>query len=129
MLSGQSVPLEVDTSAAFAYGLSDPEIWRSEFGGFLRGDYFDKNHSPLDGLEPYRPGQIPVIFIHGTASSSGRWANLVNDLQSDPVIREHFQFGGSPIARATQCPIRRCDCGRHLRMPFISWTLKAGTRR
>jgi Alpha/beta hydrolase family len=33
-----------------------------------------------------------VIFIHGTASSSGRWANLVNDLQSDPVIREHFQF-------------------------------------
>lgn len=91
-LSGQSVPLEVDTSAAFAYGLSDPEIWRSEFGGFLRGDYFDRNHSPLDGLEPYRPSQIPVIFIHGTASSSGRWANLVNDLQSDPVIREHFQF-------------------------------------
>src|SRR5205085_5326657 len=28
----------------------------------------------------------------GTASSSGRWANLVNVLQSDPVIREHFQF-------------------------------------
>jgi pimeloyl-ACP methyl ester carboxylesterase len=91
-LRGQSVPLEVDTSAAFAYGLSDPEIWRSEFAGFLRGDYFDKDDSPIDGLEPYRPGQIPVIFIHGTASSSGRWANLVNDLQSDPVIREHFQF-------------------------------------
>jgi hypothetical protein len=36
-LSGQSVPLEVDTSAAFAYGLSDPEIWRRGFGGFLRG--------------------------------------------------------------------------------------------
>jgi Alpha/beta hydrolase family len=91
-LRGQSVPLEVDTSAAFAYGLSDPEIWRSEFAGFLRGDYFDRDQSPIDGLEPYRPGQIPVIFIHGTASSSGRWANLVNDLQSDPVIREHFQF-------------------------------------
>jgi pimeloyl-ACP methyl ester carboxylesterase len=91
-LRGQSAPLEVDTTAAFAYGLSDPEIWRSEFGGFLHGDYFGKNPSPLDGLEPYHPGQIPVIFIHGTASSSGRWANLVNDLQSDPVIREHFQF-------------------------------------
>jgi hypothetical protein len=91
-LRGQSAPLEVDTTAAFAYGLSDPKIWRSEFGGFLHGDYFGKEHSPLDGLEPYHPGQIPVIFIHGTASSSGRWANLVNDLQSDPVIREHFQF-------------------------------------
>ena len=32
------------------------------------------------------------MFIHGTASSSGRWADLVNDLQSDPVIRDHFQF-------------------------------------
>jgi PGAP1-like protein len=91
-LRGQSAPLEVDTTAAFAYGLSDPKIWRGEFGGFLHGDYFGNDHSPLDGLEPYRRGQIPVIFIHGTASSSGRWANLVNDLQSDPRIREHFQF-------------------------------------
>jgi pimeloyl-ACP methyl ester carboxylesterase len=86
------VPLEVDTSAAFAYGLSDPEIWRSEFGGFLSGGYFDKKRFPIDGLEPYRSGQIPVVFIHGTASSSGRRADLVNHLQSDPVIREHFQF-------------------------------------
>ncbi len=91
-IRGQSVPLEVDTSAAFAYGLSDPQIWASEFGGFLNGAYLDKDRSPLDGLEPYRPGQIPVVFIHGTASSSGRWADLVNDLQSDPVIRDHFQF-------------------------------------
>lgn len=91
-IRGQLVPLEADTSAAFAYGLSDPEIWRSEFAGFLSGDYSDKNRFPIDGLEPYRPGQIPVVFIHGTASSSGRWADLVNDLQSDPVIREHFQF-------------------------------------
>jgi pimeloyl-ACP methyl ester carboxylesterase len=91
-IRGQSVPLEVDTSAAFAYGLSDPKIWRGEIAGFLSGDYSDKNRFPIDGLEPYRPGQIPVVFIHGTASSSGRWAGLVNDLQSDPVIREHFQF-------------------------------------
>ena len=91
-ITGETVPLEVDTSAAFVYGLSDPKIWQSEFAGFLSGDYFDKDRSPIDGLEPYRPGQIPVIFIHGTGSSSGRWADLINDLQSDPAIREHFQF-------------------------------------
>jgi hypothetical protein len=90
-IRGQKVPLEVDTSAAFAYGLSDPEIWASEFAGFLHGDFL-KATSPLTGLEPYRPGQIPVVFIHGTASSSGRWADLANDLQSDPAIRDHFQF-------------------------------------
>ena len=70
-IRGQSVPLEVDTSAAFAYGLSDPKIWHSEFGGFLSGDYFDKNRFPIDGLEPYRSGQIPVVFIHGDGVQLG----------------------------------------------------------
>jgi pimeloyl-ACP methyl ester carboxylesterase len=92
MIAGQKVPLEADTSTAFAFSLSDPKVWESEFSGFLDGDFFDRTAAQLVGLEPYRPGQIPVVFIHGTGSSSGRWANLINDLQSYPVIREGFQF-------------------------------------
>ena len=91
-IAGQPVPLVSDTSAAYAFSLSDPKVWRSEFAGFLDGTLFDRAEAQLTGLEPYRPGQIPVVFIHGTGSSSGRWANLINDLQSDPVIRENFQF-------------------------------------
>jgi pimeloyl-ACP methyl ester carboxylesterase len=89
---GQSVPLEADPTAAFAYGLSDPKIWSSEYAGFLRGDFFDRAPSQLVALQPFAPEQIPVVFIHGTASSAGRWGDLINDLQSDPVIRDHFQF-------------------------------------
>jgi pimeloyl-ACP methyl ester carboxylesterase len=88
----QGVPLEADPTAAFAYGLSDPKIWSSEYSGFLRGDFFDRAPSQLVALQPFVPEQIPVVFIHGTASSAGRWADLINDLQSDPIIREHFQF-------------------------------------
>jgi pimeloyl-ACP methyl ester carboxylesterase len=91
-IAGQSVPLEADTSTAFAVSLSNPKVWESEFAGFLNGDFFDQAATQLVGLEPYRRGQVPVVFIHGTGSSSGRWANLINDLQSDPVIREGFQF-------------------------------------
>ena len=103
-IDGETVPLEADLSAAFAYGLSDPKLWESEYAGFLNGDFFSQTAAQLVGLEPYRPDQIPIIFIHGTASSPGRWADLINDLQSDPVIREHFQFwsfsyaSGSPTA-------------------------------
>jgi hypothetical protein len=103
-IDGESVPLETDVSAAFAYGLSDPKVWESEFAGFLDGDFFSPTAAQLVSLEPYRPDQIPIIFIHGTASSPGRWANLINDLQSDPVIRDRFQFwsfsyaSGSPTA-------------------------------
>jgi pimeloyl-ACP methyl ester carboxylesterase len=91
-VGGQSVPLEADPTAAFAYGLSDPKIWSSEYAGFLRGDFFDRAPSQLVALQPFVPDQIPVVFIHGTASSAGRWGDLINDLQSDPVIRDHFQF-------------------------------------
>ncbi len=91
-IRGQSVPLESNPTAVFAYSLSDPQIWKSEFAGFLRGDFFDRSASQLVGIQPYVPGEIPVVFIHGTASSAGRWADLINDLHSDATIRRHFQF-------------------------------------
>ena len=100
----QSVPLEIEPSAALAYGLSNADIWKSEIGGFLRGDYFANLPTQLVGLEPYRPGRIPVVLVHGTASSAGRWGDMINDLQNDPAIRDRFQFWlftystGNPIA-------------------------------
>jgi pimeloyl-ACP methyl ester carboxylesterase len=107
-IAGQSVPLEVDTTAAFAFSFANPKLWESEFAGFLDGNFFDRSAAQLVALEPYRADQIPVVFIHGTGSSSGRWANLINDLQSDPVIREHFQFwsfsyaSGNPVAYSAE---------------------------
>jgi hypothetical protein len=91
-IGGQQVPLENEPSAAFAYALSNPTIWETEVSGFLRGNLFETLPSQLVALEPYRPGRIPVVLVHGTASSAGRWADLINDLQNDPAIRDRFQF-------------------------------------
>ena len=91
-IDGQAVPLEIDRTAALAYSLADPEIWGNEIRGFLIGDLFEQAPSRLVALRPYQPGQFPVVFIHGTASGIGRWANTVNELLSDPRIRQHFQF-------------------------------------
>jgi pimeloyl-ACP methyl ester carboxylesterase len=91
-ISGQRVPLENEPSAAFAYALSNPIIWKTELAGFFQGDLFDRFPTQLVALDPYRPGRIPVVLIHGTASSAGRWADLINDLENDPAIRDHFQF-------------------------------------
>jgi pimeloyl-ACP methyl ester carboxylesterase len=43
-------------------------------------------------LRPYRAGRIPVVLVHGTASAPAWWANLLNDLQSDPELRDRYQF-------------------------------------
>jgi pimeloyl-ACP methyl ester carboxylesterase len=91
-LAGRDVPLDIERTTVLAYGLGDPEIWAREVRGFLLGDLFDKQPTRLVALGPYRPGRFPVVFIHGTASSAGRWAEMVNELLSDVQIREHFQF-------------------------------------
>ena len=55
-------------------------------------------------LHPYSPGKIPVVLVHGTLSSPVRWAELVNELEGDPRIRQRFQIWiflydtGNPIA-------------------------------
>jgi len=33
-----------------------------------------------------------VVFIHGTAASPARWADMINELQNDPVLHGHIQF-------------------------------------
>jgi pimeloyl-ACP methyl ester carboxylesterase len=43
-------------------------------------------------LYPYRPGRVPVVLVHGTASSPARWADLLNEVQNDPVLRERVQI-------------------------------------
>lgn len=43
-------------------------------------------------MYPYRAGRVPVVLVHGTASSPARWADLINEIQNDPVLRERVQI-------------------------------------
>lgn len=92
MIAGQAVPLESETSVSLAYGLGDPAVWATELRGFLIGDLLRDRPSRLVALQPHQPGRFPVVLVHGTASSAGRWADLVNDLVNDPAIRDRFEF-------------------------------------
>ena len=93
-INGERVPLEVEPTAALAYGLSKSKVWGWELRGFIMGDLLgqDTVGKPLAFVEPYRRGRIPVVFVHGTASSPGRWANMLNDLSNRSTLRDRFQF-------------------------------------
>jgi pimeloyl-ACP methyl ester carboxylesterase len=91
-VAGRTVPLEVEPSTSLALGLEGSPIWATRFQGLLRGDLFKDAPTQLAALQPHRPGQIPVVLVHGTASNPATWAGLVNDLTSDPRIRESFSF-------------------------------------
>jgi pimeloyl-ACP methyl ester carboxylesterase len=89
-IHGQSVPLESDLSAQLAYNLNQPDFWTLDITGFFTG----KGVIPtgLYLIKPYNPAQIPVVFVHGTASSPVWWAEMANTLFADPILRRHCQF-------------------------------------
>ena len=103
-IDGSNVPLEIDRTASIAITLADTAFWNQELSNFLGDAVGVHKTARLVAIEPYRPGRIPVVFVHGTNSSPGRWADMENDLASDPRIRQRFQFwffmydSGNPIA-------------------------------
>jgi hypothetical protein len=95
-IGGQDVPLEYEQTAVRALFATEGKAWTQELSGLLNNalakltDPSAKDH--LFALEPHRRGRIPVVLVHGTASSAFRWADLVNDLLEDKEIRDHYEF-------------------------------------
>lgn len=90
------VPLETDLSTPLAYFLGNPDLNNPDLGklatvGLLRPD----KTAAITGLymlQPYEPGKIPVVMVHGLWSSPLTWTQMFNDLRSDPDIRRRYQF-------------------------------------
>jgi pimeloyl-ACP methyl ester carboxylesterase len=100
-VNGRTVPLQNDTTAPIALGLNNNAVWQLGLAQFFSADLQDK--TGIRRIEPYTPGQIPVVFVHGTASSPVWWAEMWNTLNADPVLRKRYQFwmfnyaSGNPI--------------------------------
>jgi pimeloyl-ACP methyl ester carboxylesterase len=107
-IAGREVPLEYEPTAALAYTLEGAPVWEFEMAGFMSGSFglgapdvgrasapgpqFVRPQGGVIFMAPYRPGKIPVVLVHGTASSPARWAELFNELLIDPRIAKRYQF-------------------------------------
>jgi len=100
-VDGRTVPLQTDTTAPIAQGLNNSPVWNLGLAQFFSADL--QNKTGIRRMEPYTPGQIPVVFVHGTASSPVWWAEMWNTLNGDPELRKRYQFwmfnyaSGNPI--------------------------------
>lgn len=90
-VAGKKVPLEADLTTPLAYFLANTELQDAAYDGLLHPDKTQKI-AGIYMFEPYQPGKIPVLLVHGLWSSPLTWMPLFNDLQADPVMRERFQF-------------------------------------
>ena len=94
-IGGRRVPLEFETTAALATTLAASRFWETETGRFFGTLGFEPGDPWGDGLvmlAPYDPERIPVVLVHGTASSPGRWAELANELTGDNLLRDLCQI-------------------------------------
>jgi pimeloyl-ACP methyl ester carboxylesterase len=85
------LPLETDTTTPMAYVLETSKVWSLGLGAFL-GKEFESIPNGLHLIQPYRPGRIPVVFVHGTFSNPAWWAEMLNTLRGDPILQQNFQF-------------------------------------
>jgi pimeloyl-ACP methyl ester carboxylesterase len=92
-VAGRDIPLEADLSTPLAYFLNQPQFHDADLStlGLLRpGDA--KQLQGLYMLEPFDAEKMPVVMVHGLWSSPITWMEMYNDLRSDPLVRQHYQF-------------------------------------
>lgn len=88
-LDGALYPLQRDLTASLAFGLhhAKNDVWQN---------FFLPNRPEAAGQltmsEPYQPGKIPVVFIHGLISSRTVWAEIFNELRASPELLDRYQF-------------------------------------
>ena len=98
-VASRRVVLESDFTTPLAYFLTKTEFQSLATVGLLRPDELLKmrpdRSDPIMGLymlEPYEPGKIPVVMVHGLWSSPMTWMEMFNDLRSSPQIRNNYQI-------------------------------------
>jgi pimeloyl-ACP methyl ester carboxylesterase len=88
-LSSGPAPLASDISAPLARaGVNFVQDWLEPFLRPAAGGADDA----LTMVEPYQPGKIPVILIHGLLSDPLTWNDMINELQAQPQIISRYQI-------------------------------------
>ncbi len=88
-----TVPLESDLTTPLAYGLKDPLVNK---GLLATASLLDAEFAPesygMFMIEPYDPGKIPVVMVHGLWDGPTTWAHMINDLRANRELHDNYQF-------------------------------------
>ena len=108
IVGSKVVPLATDrTTSLAAQAWRGQSLQRAGFRAALSSDLGEYEEG-LSLLQPYRPGKIPVVLVHGLLASPVVWAETLNELSNDPTIADRYQFwfffyaSGEPIPLAAE---------------------------
>jgi pimeloyl-ACP methyl ester carboxylesterase len=88
-LAAGPITMAYDLTAPLAYRLNHDQ--RDYLTNFLQPG--ESSAQPrLFIVEPYQPGKIPVLFVHGLLSDPLTWADMANALLTQPDIVRQYQL-------------------------------------
>jgi len=106
IVGGKAVPLATDRTVALAALAGRARsLRRAAVRAALSSDLGEYDEG-LSLVQPYRPGKIPVVLVHGLLASPVVWAETLNELSNDPALADRYQFwfflyaSGEPIPLA-----------------------------
>ncbi len=91
--ASRRVPLQTDLSTPLGFFLDNPQFREQTNAtiGLIDPNKTQKNRG-IYMLEPFDPNRIPVLMVHGLASSPLTWMPMFNDLRSFQELRRSYQF-------------------------------------
>jgi hypothetical protein len=90
-LSNSQQPLAGDLTTPLIRRLAQSPIRNYEYLGVLDPGFY-ASRAGVYALDPYQPGKIPVVLIHGVWSSPKVWGPMLATLRGDPALRSAYQF-------------------------------------
>ncbi len=91
-IAGIDVPVAADFTAPLAVLADRGEKDIQKLG--LEGMFSPGSGEPLEHLilmEPYDPGKVPVVMVHGLCSNPSIWLPLTNEIFGDRELRARYQ--------------------------------------
>jgi pimeloyl-ACP methyl ester carboxylesterase len=76
--------------------------------------------------QPYDPGRIPVVLIHGLLSTPEMWGGVIRSLNADPLIRRNFQFWYFFYPTGQPIPLSAAELRRDLRAAASRYNPRRG---
>lgn len=83
--------MAADTSANFVFRELNHGSIPTPLEMFMRPDD-SREFEGLYFFEPYQPGKIPVVFVHGLMSCPRTWFEMANELRHDPEFNARYQI-------------------------------------
>ncbi len=92
LAGGRALPLAADRTTHLALQASQERLPSQAIRGVIASEFGPEIEPGLYLLRPYAPAKIPVVFVHGLASSPVAFLQAINEFQNDHAVSARYQF-------------------------------------